>query len=196
MFASFSGQYHHIGIATISIVITLVLSIFGWFVYAYFFPHTWSGQLLIKVRLNRCSMSRFGVNLFLSWVWTCQYFSTNDTSFVLLYFFVSTPRVNFINWGHFHKSFSTLIFWCEITTFWQHILINMLPIQVFLLTILVFKLPILAFLKPNLYYEIDHWKGHHFLALCCENFGIKAFMKLNIEKAIHILSFWSTNFGV
>lgn len=47
---SFAGQYHHIGIATISIVLTLVLSICAWFIYAYFFPHTWSGQLLIKVR--------------------------------------------------------------------------------------------------------------------------------------------------
>ena len=29
-----------------------------------------------------------------------------------------------------------------------------------------------------------------------ENFGVKAFMKLNNENTINILAFWSTNFGV
>ena len=43
------AKVHHAGIATLSIVIILVLTVCGWFVYAYFFPHTWSGQLLIKV---------------------------------------------------------------------------------------------------------------------------------------------------
>lgn len=47
------GQYHSIGIATISIILCLVLSICGWFIYAYIFPHTWSGQLLIKYRPSR-----------------------------------------------------------------------------------------------------------------------------------------------
>ena len=75
----------------------------------------------------------------------------------------------------------------------QQILSYMLPIYVFLLPILAFKLPfklpILVFLHPNLFYEIELLKRHHFLAICCENFGIKAFMKLNIENAINILAF-------
>ena len=62
-----------------------------------------------------------------------------------------------------------------------------------MLPILGFKSPILAFLEPNLYYEIELWKHHHFLALCCENFGIKAFIKLNNENAINILAFKRRN---
>ena len=39
------------GLATLIIFIVLVLTLFGWTGYAYFYPHTWSGQLLIKVSL-------------------------------------------------------------------------------------------------------------------------------------------------
>lgn len=39
----------HISIATVVIVLLILTSIFAWFGYAYFFPHTWSGQMLIKV---------------------------------------------------------------------------------------------------------------------------------------------------
>jgi len=35
--------------ATLSIILTMIVVVCGWFVYAYIFPHTWSGQLLIKV---------------------------------------------------------------------------------------------------------------------------------------------------
>ena len=52
------------------------------------------------------------------------------------------------------------------------------------------------FLKPNLYYEIEHRKHHNFLALCCEHFGVVAFIKLNIENTLNILAFSSINFGV
>ena len=45
-------------------------------------------------------------------------------------------------------------------------------------------------------FEIERWKHHHFLALCCENFGIKTFMKFNYENTINILAFWNINFGV
>ena len=31
------------------LIISLVITVFGWVGYAYFQPHTWSGQLLIKV---------------------------------------------------------------------------------------------------------------------------------------------------
>jgi len=44
------GGHYQAGIVTISIVSLMVLSLTVWFVYAYFFPHTWSGQLLIKYR--------------------------------------------------------------------------------------------------------------------------------------------------
>jgi hypothetical protein len=37
------------GLATLIIFIVLVVALFGWVGYAYFYPHTWSGQLLIKV---------------------------------------------------------------------------------------------------------------------------------------------------
>ena len=58
-----------------------------------------------------------------------------------------------------------------------------------------FKMPS-AFLKPNLYYEIEHWKQHNFFALCLENFGFEACMKLDIENAKNILAFWITNFYI
>ena len=44
-----TGNYEQATITTISIVALIALSIMVWFVYAYFFPHSWSGQLLIKV---------------------------------------------------------------------------------------------------------------------------------------------------
>ena len=34
------------------------------------------------------------------------------------------------------------------------------------------------------------------LALCCESFGVMAFMNLNIENTLNILAFWSRNFGL
>ena len=37
------------GLASLIILMVLVVSLFGWTGYAYFYPHTWSGQLLIKV---------------------------------------------------------------------------------------------------------------------------------------------------
>ena len=46
---SAKGNYQHATITTISIVALIAISVMVWFVYAYFFPHTWSGQLLIKV---------------------------------------------------------------------------------------------------------------------------------------------------
>ena len=50
------------------------------------------------------------------------------------------------------------------------------------------------FQKPNLYYEMEIWKCHHFLALCFEIFGLAAFMKLNNNNAINILTFCSKKF--
>ena len=47
----FSGHYQQATITTISIVALIALSVMVWFVYAYFFPHSWSGQLLIKVTI-------------------------------------------------------------------------------------------------------------------------------------------------
>ena len=43
-----------------------------------------------------------------------------------------------------------------------------------------------SILKPYLYCEIEHWKHHTFLALCCENFSIEAFMRLIFENVINI----------
>lgn len=43
----------HLGIATLAIIVFLIASVFAWFGYAYFFPHTWSGQVLIKYRPSR-----------------------------------------------------------------------------------------------------------------------------------------------
>lgn len=38
------------GLVTLVISILLVMTFFGWIGYAYFYPHTWSGQILIKYR--------------------------------------------------------------------------------------------------------------------------------------------------
>lgn len=38
------------GLATLIILVCLVVTLVGWTGYAYFYPHTWSGQLLIKYR--------------------------------------------------------------------------------------------------------------------------------------------------
>ena len=47
----FSGGHYQAGVVTtVALTLLLVLSCFVWFGYAYFFPHTWSGQLLIKYR--------------------------------------------------------------------------------------------------------------------------------------------------
>lgn len=42
----------HAGVAFLAIMALLVASTIAWFGYAYFFPHSWSGRLLIKVRKN------------------------------------------------------------------------------------------------------------------------------------------------
>lgn len=47
---SIGGHYQAGLVTTVSLSLLLVLSCFVWFGYAYFFPHTWSGQLLIKYR--------------------------------------------------------------------------------------------------------------------------------------------------
>jgi len=47
---SSSGHYQAGVVTTVALTLLLVLSCFVWFGYAYFFPHTWSGQLLIKYR--------------------------------------------------------------------------------------------------------------------------------------------------
>jgi len=46
-------KVHHTGVALLTIVIILIITICGWCLYAYFFPHTCSGQLLIKYRPSR-----------------------------------------------------------------------------------------------------------------------------------------------
>ena len=56
LFTSFP-DVHHAGVATVTIVILLILTICGWFCYAYFFPHSCSGQFLIKVTLIFNSMA-------------------------------------------------------------------------------------------------------------------------------------------
>lgn len=45
-----SGHYQAGVVTTVALSLMLVLSCFVWFGYAYFFPHSWSGQLLIKYR--------------------------------------------------------------------------------------------------------------------------------------------------
>jgi hypothetical protein len=55
---SANGNYQQATITTISIVALIALSIMVWFVYAYFFPHSWSGQLLIKYRPTRWQWRR------------------------------------------------------------------------------------------------------------------------------------------
>ena len=46
-----SGSAGHAGVAFLAIMALLIASTVAWFGYAYFFPHTWSGRLLIKVIL-------------------------------------------------------------------------------------------------------------------------------------------------
>lgn len=52
-FTDSKSNVHHAGVATVTIVILLILTIIGWFLYAYFFPHSCSGQFLIKHRPSR-----------------------------------------------------------------------------------------------------------------------------------------------
>merc|ERR1711976_334750 len=52
-FKDSKNKVHHTGVALLTIVIILVITICGWCLYAYFFPHTCSGQLLIKYRPSR-----------------------------------------------------------------------------------------------------------------------------------------------
>jgi len=52
-FKDSKSNVHHTGVALLTIVIILIITIFGWCLYAYFFPHTCSGQLLIKYRPSR-----------------------------------------------------------------------------------------------------------------------------------------------
>jgi len=52
-FKDSKSNVHHTGVALLTIVIILILTICGWCLYAYFFPHTCSGQLLIKYRPSR-----------------------------------------------------------------------------------------------------------------------------------------------
>ena len=41
----------HAGVAFVAMLCFLFAATIAWFGYAYFFPHTWSGRLLIKVSL-------------------------------------------------------------------------------------------------------------------------------------------------
>lgn len=52
-FKDSKSNVHHTGVALLTIVIILIITICGWCLYAYFFPHTCSGQLLIKYRPSR-----------------------------------------------------------------------------------------------------------------------------------------------
>merc|ERR1711963_846007 len=52
-FTDSKSNVHHTGVAVLTVVIILIITIFGWCAYAYFFPHTCSGQLLIKYRPSR-----------------------------------------------------------------------------------------------------------------------------------------------
>lgn len=52
-FKDSKSNVHHTGVALLIIVIILIFTICGWCLYAYFFPHTCSGQLLIKYRPTR-----------------------------------------------------------------------------------------------------------------------------------------------
>ena len=75
----FSGHYQQATITTISIVALIALSVMVWFVYAYFFPHSWSGQLLIKVTIWNdqyfllCNMLQ---HYLATWLYLYFYFST------------------------------------------------------------------------------------------------------------------------
>lgn len=57
-FKDSKSNVHHTGVALLTIVIILIITMFGWCMYAYFFPHTCSGQLLIKYRPSRCHWRR------------------------------------------------------------------------------------------------------------------------------------------
>ena len=52
---STSGQKHalHASLATVTIFSMILVACFVWCCYAYFFPHSWSGQMLIKYRPTR-----------------------------------------------------------------------------------------------------------------------------------------------
>lgn len=52
-FTDSKSNVHHTGVAVLTVVIILILTTCGWCLYAYFFPHTCSGQLLIKYRPSR-----------------------------------------------------------------------------------------------------------------------------------------------
>jgi len=52
-FKDSKNKVHHTGVALLTIVMILIITICGWCLYAYFFPHTCSGQLLIKYRPSR-----------------------------------------------------------------------------------------------------------------------------------------------
>jgi len=43
----------HAGVAFVAMLCFLFAATIAWFGYAYFFPHTWSGRLLIKYRPSR-----------------------------------------------------------------------------------------------------------------------------------------------
>ena len=43
-------------VATIVALVVLVVAIAGWVTYAYLFPHSTSGQILIRVRPRHCVM--------------------------------------------------------------------------------------------------------------------------------------------
>ena len=50
-----AGQKHalHASLATVTIFTMILVACFVWCCYAYFFPHSWSGQMLIKYRPTR-----------------------------------------------------------------------------------------------------------------------------------------------
>jgi len=52
------GHYQAGVVTTVALSLLLVLSCFVWFGYAYFFPHSWSGQLLIKYRPSHWQWNR------------------------------------------------------------------------------------------------------------------------------------------
>ena len=100
--------------------------------------------------------------------------------------------------GQFHKSFNAGDFyWHENTIkivlafktpfFWHQISSMCCQLKDFCCPFWRFSESTLAFLNLNWYYEIEYCTRHHFSG--CENFGIKFFMKLNIENAKNILAF-------
>ena len=42
------------GLVSLVITLLLIICLVGWVGYAYFYPHTWSGQILIKVATFSC----------------------------------------------------------------------------------------------------------------------------------------------